>query len=678
MMRCEACQKIVFANIRFGQEILQQPSFAALKSSADAGCDLCNLSLSALISVWPAEWSGMSGFYVALHEEKESGHHSGEYDTGIRLQGLVYDNYEWDQSPDKIERVVVTVGDETKYRSFNAPLGVYAEPGTLPAKYIAGRIPPRNSGSVECLSKIDLLIKSCDQYHTKCSSLAKIWPLPTRILDIENEPIVRTTNGMCERYVALSYCWGRSGKNILLTKKKDPSGGESIFDKFTSGGLRENMLARTIQDAITVCRSMGIKYLWVDALCIIQEERDLADFKAEAPMMTEYYSNAYFTLIAGSAHDCADGFLAERAAPIPPPCELHYSREHLPSGAPQLEGVGKIYIGLPFDQSTGPTLSRAWTFQESELSRRYVTFGPSQFQVHCPSVAKFEDGDFKAVTSLDRPWTAIGRKAPSLHAVIKHMDELEAVEYALQFWYRSIFVYTGRRLGRVEDKLAAIAGAARLVQSVVKCKYLYGLWENDMVRGLLWRTINVRSTRRGVTSRNIDRAPSWSWASIDGQVTTWPIPPTVKILQDPGNWLLQCLSNNHFSGALDAIRDNVVIPKGFELSVRGFVTKVWHIPATYKSHDMVLVDIEPSTAFSPVPVKWEGGEELVAAGAWDTLDDYESRKYWGRQIHALLLIPGQGLLLDELSSNSYRRIGRFALAKERLFREAELEDIILI
>ncbi|KAH6690759.1 heterokaryon incompatibility protein-domain-containing protein, partial [Leptodontidium sp. MPI-SDFR-AT-0119] len=323
------------------------------------------------------------------------------------------------------------------------------------AKYIAGRIPSKSSGSVECLSNIQNLVRSCDRYHSKCVSLSKDRPLPTRILDIENKPIVQTTNRLHGRYVALSYCWGRSGKNILLTKENDPSSGESTFDKFTSGGLRESMLAQTIRDAITVCRSMGIKYLWVDAFCIIQEERDLADFKAEAPMMTEYYSNAYFTLITGSARDCADGFLCDRALPLPAPCELNYSREDLVSGAPQPEGVGTICIDVLYADTIGPILTRAWTFQESELSRRSITFRISQFHIHCLSVRRSEDGDFEAMASLDQKWTALGRVPPSLRDVIGHVNKVEATEYAYRFWDSFISGCTGRKLGRGADKLAS-------------------------------------------------------------------------------------------------------------------------------------------------------------------------------------------------------------------------------
>ena len=456
----------------------------------------------------------------------------------------------------------------------------------------------------------------------------------------------------------------------------------STFDKFTSCGIEMETLAKTIQDAIIVCRSFGIKYLWVDALCIVQEERDLADFKAEAPRMSEYYSNAYFTLIAGSARDCGDGFLNDRAKPRAPPCEIEFNRTNVTLDAPDKEITGTVQLSLPSDTSFGHILTRAWTYQEMFLSQRYLVYGPSQLQYRCPSYETSEDGDFRSVSLLEENWVHMLNATPSLRDVIEHANKVEATKYAYEFWLRCIFPYSRRNLSNTSGKLAAIAGMARRVQDVVHCKYMYGLWENDMTRGLSWQTIHpwFKPRTGEIGGREVNRAPSWSWAAMNGAISAMPSPAKKTIFEDAKNLRLEILSHGDVSGALDPIRENVDAPKAFELRVRGFVTRLWHIPIMpHAKHGIIFVDYEPSFNVPGfIEHKRDVKEEYVALGTWDTFEDYKERRYWGRQVHALLLTPRDGLLLTHVDGKRYRRIGRFWHAKEDLFEDVDLQDLILI
>jgi hypothetical protein len=488
-------------------------------------------------------------------------------------------------------------------------------------------------------------------------------PLPTRIIDIEGKPIIRETNGAHGQYIALSYCWGTSGKNILLSN--------STYDDFTTIGIEMGTLAKTIQDAIIVCRNLDIKTLWVDALCIIQEERDLADFKKEAPRMSEYYSNAYLTLIAGSARDCAHGFLNDRPKPQCAPCEIEYSRIHVPSNAAEQDMTGIARLGLPPSKDIGHILTRAWCFQESYLSQRSLTYGSSQFNFRCPLYERHEDGDFKRVSDLDENWYAIDVARPSLHDIIKHADTEDAIKYAYRMWYNCTFPYTSRKMSKPADRLAAIAGIARWTQSVVQCKYLYGLWDDDFITGLTWRTISFRGSKIG---RAIDRAPSWSWASIDGEVITSMSPAQQQRLSDTKNLRLEILSHENVSGAFDPIRNNIGPPKAFELTVRGQMRGVWHVPPKSRGlQEFMVVENEP-----PFDVGDASKGEGIAIGRWDTHDDYESKRYWGRHVHALLLTTAEGLLLTKVNDNHYRRIGYFKELKEERFHASKAREIILI
>lgn len=171
------------------------------------------------------------------------------------------------------------------------------------------------------------------------------------------------SGGQRGTYVALSYCWGTSQKNVLLTR--------ATVKRFQTIGLDVAQLPQTIQDAILVTRNLGVRYIWIDALCIIQNEPELENFKLEAPKMGEYYSNAYVTLAAGSATDCAEGFLNDRPHPEAAPCALQYSE---PNAAGLTESViredGLVYICAPpykgigttgqTSTGSGPIMKRAW------------------------------------------------------------------------------------------------------------------------------------------------------------------------------------------------------------------------------------------------------------------------------------------------------------------------------
>jgi hypothetical protein len=221
------------------------------------------------------------------------------------------------------------------------------------------------------------------------------------------------------------------------------------------------------------------------------------------------------------------------------------------------------------------------------------------------------------------------------------------------------------------DRLAAIAGIARWTESVVQCKYLYGLWEDDLITGLTWKTISLRNSR---IERAIDRAPSWSWASIDGAVSTSGTPVQRKRLSEPKNLRLKILSHENVSEAFDPIRDNIGPPKAFELTVRGQMRAVWHLlPKSRGLRDFQVVESEP-----PSDTDANTQRECMAIGRWDTHDDYESKRYWGRQVHALLLSIADGLLLTNVGGNHYRRIGYLKEVKEEKFHGTKARDITLI
>ncbi|KAJ4312494.1 hypothetical protein N0V84_009898 [Fusarium piperis] len=159
--------------------------------------------------------------------------------------------------------------------------------------------------------------------------------MPTRVIDVGTDQqhpdkyavcIVETIPAQTDRYIALTYCWGSKGNNVRTTR--------STYSQMLRGFSSE-ALPRTIQDAIKVTRSLDIRYLWVDALCIIQSEYPGdpgSDWATEAGKMSTYYENAFYTIGASSSRDCDDGFLKARPAQVDPPtqgCDLSVWTTHL-------------------------------------------------------------------------------------------------------------------------------------------------------------------------------------------------------------------------------------------------------------------------------------------------------------------------------------------------------------
>ncbi|ERF71153.1 hypothetical protein EPUS_05982 [Endocarpon pusillum Z07020] len=447
--------------------------------------------------------------------------------------------------------------------------------------------------------------------------------------------------------------------------EKDSSTAMSIFDVFTSTGIEMDQLPKTVQDAIVVCRELGVDYLWVDALCIIQEQRDLEDFKVEALKMSQYYENAYLTLIVGSAPDCADGFLNDLPEPKASPCEIGYGRMTLGTLYPESDMKGVVKLSLPRDSAKGPLSKRAWPFQEEKLSRRTLTYASEMVLFSCQTMSVNEEGSFSIIPSATADPATFDPHHFDLHTphdLTTHDDNSKSQELAFDRWRQSLILYTELQMSNSMDKLAAIAGYAKFLGSVIRCKYMYGLWKDDLHVELLWKSVYATSTLKCVT-RAVDRAPSWSWASIDGRVSMSLSPPMRDMIQNPKNQRLAVLDCKNISGSYDPIRANKSGSRGFELNVRGPLTTLW--PAQkWGKYKQEYVSLRANA----------DGEE-IAVGSWDTLKDYQSKQYLDYMIYALLVVRGKGLLLAKIQgSDHYRRIGTFrSLEKEDIFiRDQEI------
>ncbi|KKP06993.1 serine/threonine protein kinase [Trichoderma harzianum] len=115
--------------------------------------------------------------------------------------------------------------------------------------------------------------------------------------------LVETSDNTNDHYVALSHCWGK-------LKKEDRFCTYARNIDALKMNIPYKALPKTFQDAVTVTRALGVPYLWIDSLCIIQE--DEKDWELEATRMEEVFSFAYCTIAASRGTSSLSGFLGKR------------------------------------------------------------------------------------------------------------------------------------------------------------------------------------------------------------------------------------------------------------------------------------------------------------------------------------------------------------------------------
>jgi hypothetical protein len=365
-----------------------------------------------------------------------------------------------------------------------------------------------DTGSIECFGKVAGWLNECEENHTLCKTERKInAPLPTRVLDVLADGVrLLETEGQIEKYVCLSHRWI-----------------EGHTTRTTASNLEQrkiaivwNELPKTYQDAIVFTRRLGLRYLWIDSLCIIQGT-DSDDWSTEAPKMGRYYRDAYITISAGSAVEVGDGCFKETSKG-----EMLKVRSHPSPSEPPTEWVARLR--KPLFHEGSPLHYRGWVYQEHLLSARVVHFG-DEVVWECAQVTKCECGHFPLNSTeydnrgLGPIWSGmnpdIGESYPQYGRKRAHLAALHTRPELLQHrWYDMVGQYTRRKLTYDSDIFPALAGLAKQMMVVRKSSYLAGLWKDSMSVDLLWRCRCPSDYSRPREWR----APTWSWAASKSPV----------------------------------------------------------------------------------------------------------------------------------------------------------------
>ncbi|KAF2035832.1 HET-domain-containing protein [Setomelanomma holmii] len=528
---CDVCSRVVkiLSTPGWHRDLLHHESRASLERSASSNCGICTLLLEQVSSVADKlsidTWEELA-FPVRCDCDTSAASFQRLFELRLSCP--------WEGTHDRIsltfvlEQVEVDTGKSSEHA------------------------PPASTSSPQCQTLAKQWLHECTQFHERCNATVPQAWAPSRVLDVgsNDEDDCRIWLVMQDRkqystegYATLSHCWGQA-QMIQLTR--------SNMAEFCHTGIRREALPKTFRDAIEIARYLGIRHLWIDALCIVQD--DVEDWRHEADLMSKVYRYCSINIAATGGSGSDAGCFWERCPETVQRTQVEIKWSDSTISGPLTYCVipePKLWRRQLLDE---PLNRRCWVVQERILSPRTLHFGRQQLSWECREHIACETfhrglpksllGDtFINIKTLelgdeteDDRWPAfyVARDtsiAPTLsitesfrpivqQVVTLHATKRSAAVY--RDWDSVIELYSRASLTFATDRLVAISGIAQALvdgdEGFRSDGYLAGLWHSSLPCHLLWKTANIREAHRPPMYEEYI-APSWSWASIGGEVS---------------------------------------------------------------------------------------------------------------------------------------------------------------
>jgi hypothetical protein len=287
-------------------------------------------------------------------------------------------------------------------------------------------------------------LQHCDSSHSCCrKSILTVTndsnSAPARIIDVGTEDcnprllltanIDPHTKNRWQDYAALSYCWGNAGDKLTTTM--------STLEDFMKG-IPLTRLPKTLQDAIELTRKLNLRWLWVDSLCILQD--DPKDWSRESAKVCTIYENPYVTIVATATSNGNDGLKVVKSSSSP--IYSIQSRFVHQTTAQTPHGITYLRRGADYERSheRSSLWQRGWVIQEMIISRRTIHFAHDQVNWSCRKSNASEDG---FLSETFRP----------LQDRLKGSTHVATIQ-----WWSWVERYSRGQLTRSSDKLSAFAG----------------------------------------------------------------------------------------------------------------------------------------------------------------------------------------------------------------------------
>lgn len=330
--------------------------------------------------------------------------------------------------------------------------------------------------------------------------------MPTRLLDVSpgdpGEIKLIMSNGLAHPYIALSHRWGKL-EDVACT---------------TTGNFSERMkyislssLSPLFLDAVKITRFLDIKYLWIDSLCIVQDDPE--EWNKEAARMSGTFQHAELAISALRSEDGYSGFLGPRLGQA---VKIPFQKRNYE----EAQGCISLRLGIhSFEVEYGALNRRGWIFQERILPRRILYFSNKTTYFECQSLICDEGSAI--------PWPAPHGGYDSMNGASGYRKFINALEdftiepsainkeTAFLQWRIMVQKLSELVLTYERDRLLAFYGLAKRMSRSLGTTYSHGLWAEDIILGLSWQVYRWPDSE--VLPPKSANIPSWSWAASRGQ-----------------------------------------------------------------------------------------------------------------------------------------------------------------
>jgi hypothetical protein len=500
-------------------------------------------------------------------------------------------------------------------------------------------------------------ITECLESHPTCKSRHRNAG-PTRVLEIipSEDPqkcdlqLLEKPN-TAEPYIAVSHCWGEADAPPLCTTTQSLKGHLQR--------IKFEKLPKSFQDATIVASTLGVKRLWIDSLCIVQD--DSADWQKECPLMADIYAGALITIAASNAPNSHAGFLNDYPSDLR--CSLGPSiqirsfptRSSFPSTSPMFLNEESILS------------SRGWTLQESIFSTRLLSFKRERMQWHCGRESRSDD----VLEPYQSQFEDQGLERPTVTKLA-----IRDGPYVYKSWRVVVQNFSRRDLTKHTDKLPAMSGLARFICERLGDRYAAGVFIKDAWNCLCWRVVRPDeipcsqgfANEFGISTDQsqptpfhtpvIYRAPSWSWVSTNGEVQ-------FNCINIPDLVILDCQVIMKGHDPFGEVSDGFIQVHGFlkKMPLGNFCSrkKYWGFGQIIIDDTLSHAAYDTCRTFSVSPIilllLGYGEYKLSMKGtshptAWQLSETVDEKSMWKREWYALVVEQ-----ICDKGPNYYRRIG---------------------
>ncbi|KAF2490589.1 HET-domain-containing protein [Lophium mytilinum] len=384
-----------------------------------------------------------------------------------------------------------------------------------------------STASPASMALASVWLRNCLENHLPCSNAQGEGTLPRRIIDISSpqHPFLDDGNSRKGSYLTLSYKWGESHRYVTTTE--------------TEGKHRKEVplkeLPWTFKEAIHVADSLGFRWIWIDALCILQDSKE--DQRREIGLMDQIFRWSTLTLYAAAGNNADAGISVNRDPRCVKPCCLP-----LKTTLDGKTASGKSYTMLDSGRADTPLFDRGWVLQEEVLAPRGLIFGERELEWRClcgnssesrpiykHRVERWQD----LGNEQYKKWRSYSSGKDGFDTLRMWLHEKDPVpdrtpwqrDNQFDLWYTLVKEYSQRSLTYPSDVLPALSGLANALAKTHGCTYVAGLWKEDLQIGLIWYVSGRRYYYQPPLKDHPDDGnmtlPSWSWASQWGKAISF-------------------------------------------------------------------------------------------------------------------------------------------------------------